>query len=67
MDVRIEAAPMAADAKITTPVVQVVASVLQTILALGQVVSFSRPSIGGCSLSAVSPDHNFKEELANAA
>lgn len=67
MDVRIEAAAMAADVEIVTPVVQGVASVFLVISAFGRVASFSCPSLGSHSISAVAPDLNFKEELANAA
>lgn len=65
MDVRIEAAPMAAGAEMT-PVVVITTAPSQRVLALSsQVASFSCPSISGHSLSAVAPDSNFEmEELA---
>lgn len=68
MDVRIEAAPMAADARMATPSVKMnVVSVNFVTAAPSRVASFSCPSISGHSISAVAPDHNFKEELAKAA
>lgn len=68
MDVRIEAAPMAAQVEVVTPVV--IASV--NLKALSQmperVASFSCPSLGSHSISAVAPDHNFMNGgLARAA
>jgi hypothetical protein len=58
MDTRIEAAPMTATAQAVTVVIKVVTKVYyQTIALIDRVVSFSFPSIGGCSLSAVAPDH----------
>lgn len=69
MDVRIEAAPMAAEAEIPSVVVtaEVVGLPDKVILVVSQVASFSCPSIAGHSLSAVAPDHNFLGGTALAA
>lgn len=69
MDVRIEAASMAAGAEM--PAVVIIAQKVKTpqvILVLSnQVASFSCPSIAGSSLSAVSPDYDFIGGTALAA
>lgn len=69
MDVRIEAAPMAAEATAVTPslVVTVGFKALSKHIA-ERVASFSCPSMGSHSISAVAPDHtNFRKELPEAA
>lgn len=69
MDMRIEAAAMVAEAEMSQRVVVKTVNVERelTFSAPSAVVSFSCPSISGHSISAVAPDHIFKEELAKAA
>lgn len=59
---------MAAHAEVVTAVVKTVVVIAHQALSLVErAASFSCPSMGSHSISAVAPDHNFKEELANAA
>jgi hypothetical protein len=70
MDVRIEAAPMTAEATVVTPTLEVfeMASVNLKALSTQRVASFSCPTLGSHSISAVAPDKTFiKEDLAHAA
>ena len=68
MDVRIEAAPMAAEAQLiaATVIAVVVATVNYVTSLVRRVASFSCPTLGSHSLSAVAPDYYFKEGLALA-
>lgn len=60
MDMRFEAAPMAANAGLLKAVVMTVQRFIDKVTVLmAQVASFSCPSIAGTSLSAVSPDYNY--------
>jgi hypothetical protein len=60
MDVRIEAAPMAADVSLLRAAVTAFKKAIHKALSLIEAVaSFSCPSIGGTSISAVAPDTNF--------
>jgi hypothetical protein len=62
MDVRIEAAPMEGVATVETSRVSTETLVVFfKAIFPERVASFPRLSIGGVSLSAVSPDHNFNE------
>ena len=67
MDVRIEAAPMAAETAMVTATVKTVVILCPVTSLTKRVASFSCPSIGGTSISAVSPDHNYLGGLAAAA
>lgn len=69
MDVKIEAAPMAAEATVIAPTViaQKVVTVPQVISLVKRVASSSCPSMGSHSISAVAPDTNFTGGLAKAA
>lgn len=67
MDVKIEAACMAADAEMTNTIVRAIAVIINKVIALiTQVASSSCLSIGGTSISAVSPDHILTEGTALA-
>jgi hypothetical protein len=67
MDVRIEATCAVAKATVVDAVVSTLTRWLhQAIVRLEQVASFSRLSIGGTSLSAVSPDNDFRRGTAVA-
>lgn len=68
MDAMYVATPMAAGADMPEAVIMVVKKVLTfTTLVESQVATTLRPlSIGGTSLSAVSPDHSNRKELALA-
>ena len=60
MDVKIEAAPMAAEARVAAVVIEITPVALPRVtVALSAVASSSCPSISGHSISAVAPDHNF--------
>lgn len=60
MDVRIEAAAMAANVVMIEAIVKVVRIIRSKVISLiERVASFSCPSIAGTSISAVSPDYNF--------
>lgn len=68
MDVKIEAAPMAAEVEITRVTVKVTAALIHKAVLPKAVASSSCPSISGHSISAVAPDHNtYLGGLANAA
>lgn len=69
MDVVIEVAPAVANAVVVEVVVTTTDSipVHQTHSLIQRVVSIARPTLGSHSLSAVAPDHYFKEDVANAA
>lgn len=68
MDVTYVATPMTAEAAMPEAVITVVKMVfMPTTLVDSQVATTLRPlSIGGTSLSAVSPDHSSRKELALA-
>ena len=58
MDMRYEAAPMAAEVEVVQAVVTTVVATIRKVASLiRRVASFSCPSIAGHSLSAVAPDH----------
>lgn len=60
MDMRYEAAPMAADVELIEAVIRIVTIILNKALSLvRRVASFSCPTLGSHSLSAVAPDTNF--------
>ena len=60
MDMRYEAAPMAAEVEVVQAVVTTVVTIIRkVIMALSQVASFSCPTLGSHSLSAVAPDNYF--------
>lgn len=70
MDVRIEATAMVANAVLVTAEVHAFSAGWLTMaiaLISEQVASFSCPSLGGVSLSAVSPDLNFMKGTSAAA
>lgn len=70
MDVKIEAAPMVAEAEIVEPVVTTTEVVNAPDIQANctpAVASSSCPSMGSHSISAVAPDTYFRKELANAA
>lgn len=57
MDVRIEAAPLAADVVMVEAVIKTVVTIVRKVTSLvKRVASFSCLSLGGTSLSAISPD-----------
>lgn len=65
MDVRIETAPMTAEATILRAVVKVVISAIhRTFVLIEQAVSFSCPDLG--SIASNAPNHILKGELARA-
>lgn len=67
MDVRIEATAITVTVSLASAVVKAVTKVyFKALSQIESVASFSCPSLGGTSLSAVSPDHTLMKGTAVA-
>jgi hypothetical protein len=67
MDVRIEAVSMTADVEMTKAIVRAIVQwFTKALTRVALVASFSCPTLGSHSLSAVAPDNYFGKELAAA-